>query len=128
MRHTDVARDGRGADGRGDGVAAAGQWPPPACWRRGWAAMATWLDEAAMAVRLRVSRRTLRRWRRLGLPVAMVGRVVRLDAEAVDAWLAEANAPAALVGAAAQAATRGVGPSRKRGRPRRRVAPGGGAR
>lgn len=34
-----------------------------------------------------ISRTVLYRWRRAGLPVLVVGRVVRFDPEAVDAWI-----------------------------------------
>ena len=79
----------------------------------------TWRTEPQEAERHGVCTRTLRDWRRLGMPYTALGRVVRYREDLVDTWLAGQHRPAPLVGAAAKAAAQSRGTRRGPGRPRR---------
>jgi len=57
------------------------------------AAPATWLTLGEVARHLRVSARTVQRWRERGLPGVAVGGVVRFDVAAVDRWMRAQAAP-----------------------------------
>lgn len=87
----------------------------------------TWRTEADEAARHGVCVRTLRTWRRYGMPYSALGRVVRYREDLVDAWLADQHRPAPLTGAVAAAVAKSRGDRRGPGRPRRAASAGGGA-
>ena len=53
--------------------------------------MGNLLNNKEMAEHLRVSRMTLNRWRTLGMPFKNIGKSVRFNVEAVEAWIEENN-------------------------------------
>jgi excisionase family DNA binding protein len=55
-----------------------------------------WMSRAEFAQHLRVSRRTLTRWQRAGLPHARIGGAVKIDAAAATTWLKQFQRGAAV--------------------------------
>jgi len=51
------------------------------------------LTQDELMERLKISRVTLYRWRKTGLPEIKIGRSVRFDPVAVEKWLHEQSAP-----------------------------------
>lgn len=53
--------------------------------------MSELLNNNEMSERLKVSRMTLNRWRKLGMPSRNIGKSVRFNVEEVDKWIEENN-------------------------------------
>ena len=80
-----------------------------------------WLRPAEAAAYFRISPRTLRRWRELGMPTCRVGRCVLIPCRAAEAWLSGQFLTGTAAAARQENARAGAQSAPRRGRPRRVV-------